>query len=61
MKNNERLLELGLFYSELLLPPPSTEPWCNMLQTSLWRKKYEEEMLDEQPRDDRFRPRRHRT
>ena len=33
------------FYSELA----PTDPWCNMLQTLLGRKKYEKEMSDEEP------------
>ena len=38
-------LGLGLFYSELA----PTDPCCSMRQTLLRRKKYGEEMPDEQP------------
>ena len=34
-----------LFYSEIA----PTDPWCNMLRTLIWRKKYEEAMSDEYP------------
>ena len=34
------------FYSELA----PTDSWCNLLQTLLGRKKYEEAMSDEHPR-----------
>ena len=52
MKNNkncqkvpENIYEQCLFYSELA----PTDPSCNMLQTLLGQKKYEEGMSDEQP------------
>ena len=52
MKNNRRLrvraratVMFISFYSELV----PTDPWCNMLQTSLGQKKYGDEMSDEQP------------
>ena len=49
MKNNRKLrarvrFRFILFYSELV----PNNPWCNMLQTLLGRKKYEEAVLDEQ-------------
>ena len=46
VEGNRRLgLGLGLLYFIL---NPTADPWCNMLQTLLGRKKYEEEMSDEQ-------------
>ena len=53
IEGNKRLrvrVRFIFFYSELA---PSDPPWCNMLQTSLGRIKYEEAISDEHPMDER--------